>query len=84
MPRDGDDIAARNKVSPALELAVLRFWAAAMHMERSFSRQEIEALPELSRAIASAHRLPAAIGWDDVLTERFIENETRHAESATK
>jgi hypothetical protein len=40
-------------------------------MERCFSRQEIEALPELSRAIASAHLLPAAIGWDDVLPENF-------------
>lgn len=74
MPRDGDDIVAGNKVSPALELAILRFWAAAMHMERSFSRQEIDALPELSRAIAAAHRLPAAIGWDDVLSEQLMDS----------
>ena len=73
MPRDGDDNLAGNRISPALELAILRLWAAAMHMERSFSNQEIEALPELSRAIASAHLLPAAIGWDDVLPEKFIE-----------
>ena len=72
MPRDGDDNLVGNEVSPALELAILRLWAAAMHMERSFSRQEIEALPELSRAIAAAHLLPAAIGWDDVLSEQLI------------
>jgi hypothetical protein len=41
-------------------------------MERSFSRQEIEALPELSHAIAAAHLLPGAIGWDDVLPEPII------------
>jgi hypothetical protein len=40
-----------------------------MHMERSFSRQEIEAIPALSRTIAEAQLLPAAIGWDDVLPE---------------
>jgi hypothetical protein len=71
MPRDGDDILVEKMVSPALELAILQLWAAAMHMERCFSRQEIEALPELSRAIASAHLLPAAIGWDDVLPENL-------------
>jgi hypothetical protein len=43
-----------------------------MHMERSFSRQEIEALPELSRTITAAHLLPGAIGWDDVLPEQLI------------
>jgi hypothetical protein len=73
MPRDGDDIVAENMVSPALELAILRLWAAAMHMERSFSRQEIEALPALSRAVAAAHLLPGAIGWDDGFPEHFIE-----------
>ena len=74
MPRDGDDNLAGNRISPALELAILRLWAAAMHMERSFSNQEIEALPELSRAIAAAHQLPAAIGWDDVLSEQLIDS----------
>ncbi|MFN7595079.1 MAG: hypothetical protein ACK5PU_05685 [bacterium] len=74
MPRDGDDNLAGNRISPALELAILRLWAAAMHMERSFSNQEIEALPELSRAIAAAHLLPAAIGWDDVLSEQLIDS----------
>jgi hypothetical protein len=44
-----------------------------MHMERSFSRQEIEALPALSRAVAAAHLLPGAIGWDDGFPEHFIE-----------
>jgi len=71
MPRDGEDALSEKLVSPALELAILRLWAAAMHMERSFSRQEIEALPELSRAIAAAHLLPGAIGWDDVLPEHL-------------
>jgi hypothetical protein len=52
---------------------VLSFWAAAMQLERSFSRREIEALPELARAIAAAHLLPAAIGWDDVLTDQFAK-----------
>lgn len=74
MPRDGDDNLAGNRISPALELAILRLWAAAMHMERSFSNQEIEALPELSRAIAAAHLLPAVIGWDDVLSEQLIDS----------
>ena len=64
MPRDGDDMPDDQLITPALELAILRLWAAAMHMERSFSRQELEALPALSRAIAAAHLLPAAIGWD--------------------
>jgi len=71
MPRDGEDALSEKIVTPALELAILRLWAAAMHMERSFSRQEIDALPELSRAIAAAHLLPGAIGWDDVLPEHL-------------
>ena len=45
MPRDGDDLPDDKLITPALELAILRLWAAAMHMERSFSRQELEALP---------------------------------------
>jgi len=69
MPRDGEDILGEKLVTPELELAILRLWAAAMHMERSFSRQEIEAIPALSRTIAEAQLLPAAIGWDDVLPE---------------
>ncbi|MCA3270376.1 MAG: hypothetical protein INF84_20410 [Roseomonas sp.] len=69
MPRDGEDILDEKLVTPELELAILRLWAAAMHMERSFSRQEIEAIPALSRTIAEAQLLPAAIGWDDVLPE---------------
>jgi hypothetical protein len=28
----------------------------------------------LSRAIAAAHLLPAAIGWDDVLSEQLIDS----------
>lgn len=69
MPRDGQDILDDKLVTPELELAILRLWAAAMHMERSFSRQEIEAIPALSRTIAEAQLLPEAIGWDDVLPE---------------
>ncbi|MFO0466538.1 MAG: hypothetical protein ACK5ZB_04510 [bacterium] len=71
MPRDGDEILGEKIVTPELELAVLRLWAAAMHMERSFSRQEIEAIPALSRTIAEAQLLPAAIGWDDVLADEY-------------
>ncbi|MCA3350317.1 MAG: hypothetical protein INF97_06975 [Roseomonas sp.] len=71
MPRDGEDILGEKLVTPELELAILRLWAAAMHMERSFSRQEIEAIPALSRTIAEAQLLPAAIGWDDVLPEHI-------------
>ena len=44
-----------------------------MDVERRFSRQEIEALPELSRAIAAANLLPAAIGWDDVLSDQVTK-----------
>ena len=29
----------------------------------------IETLPELSRAIAAEHQLPAAVGWDDVIAD---------------
>ncbi|MCA3275438.1 MAG: hypothetical protein ING26_07950 [Roseomonas sp.] len=72
MPRDGEDILDEKLVTPELELAILRLWAAAMHMERSFSRQEIEAIPALSRTIAEAQLLPAAIGWDDVLPEHAV------------
>jgi len=71
MPRDGEDILGDKLVTPELELAILRLWAAAMHMERSFSRQEIEAIPALSRTIAEAQLLPSAIGWDDVLPEHI-------------
>ncbi|MFM7414901.1 MAG: hypothetical protein ACKO51_03795, partial [Alphaproteobacteria bacterium] len=71
MPRDGEDILDEKLVTPEFELAILRLWAAAMHMERSFSRQEIEAIPALSRTIAEAQLLPAAIGWDDVLPEHI-------------
>jgi hypothetical protein len=71
MPRDGEEILGEKIVTPELELAVLRLWAAAMHMERSFSRQEIEAIPALSRTIAEAQLLPAAIGWDDVLADEY-------------
>jgi hypothetical protein len=73
MPRDGEDTLDEKLVTPALELAVLSFWAAAMQLERSFSRREIEALPELARAVAAAHLLPAAIGWDDVLADQFAK-----------
>ena len=73
MPRDGDDIVGQKLISPTLELAILGLWAAAMNVERSFSRREIEALPELSRAIAAAHLLPAAIGWDDVLPDQVTK-----------
>ena len=71
MPRDGEDTLDEKLVTPELELAILRLWAAAMHMERSFSRQEIEAIPALSRTIAEAQLLPAAIGWDDVLADEY-------------
>ena len=71
MPRDGDDLLGNKLITPTLELAVLGLWAAAMDVERRFSRQEIEALPELSRAIAAAKLLPAAIGWDDVLSDQI-------------
>ena len=71
MPRDGEEILGEKIVTPELELAVLRLWAAAMHMERSFSRQEIEAIPALSRTISEAQLLPAAIGWDDVLADEY-------------
>ena len=73
MPRDGDDIVGQKLISPTLELAILGLWAAAMHVERSFSRQEIEAVPELSRAIAAANLLPAAIGWGDVVPEPVMK-----------
>ena len=73
MPRDGDDIVGQKLISPTLELAILGLWAAAMHVERSFSRQEIEAVPELSRAIAAANLLPAAIGWGDVVPEPVVK-----------
>jgi len=59
---------ADESITPKLELAILRFWAAAMHMERNFRRQEIDSIPELSRAIEAVQLLPAAIGWDDVLS----------------
>jgi hypothetical protein len=73
MPRDGDDIFGQKLISPTLELAILGLWAAAMNVERSFSRRDIEALPELSRAIAAAHLLPAVIGWDDVLPDQVTK-----------
>jgi hypothetical protein len=73
MPRDGDDIFGQKLISPTLELAILGLWAAAMHVERSFSRQEIEAVPELSRAIAAANLLPATIGWGDVVPEPVVK-----------
>jgi hypothetical protein len=73
MPRDGDDTLGNKLITPTLELAVLGLWAAAMDVERRFSRQEIEALPELSRAIAAANLLPAAIGWDDVLSDHVTK-----------
>ena len=73
MPRDGDDIFGQKLISPTLELAILGLWAAAMNLERSFSRQEIETLPELSRAIAAANLLPAAIGWGDVVPEPVMK-----------
>lgn len=73
MPRDGDDLLGNPLITPTLELAVLGLWAAAMDVERRFSRQEIEALPELSRAIAAANLLPAAIGWDDVLSDQVTK-----------
>ena len=73
MPRDGDDIVGNKLITPMLELAVLGLWAAARNVERHFSRQEIEALPELSRAIAAANLLPAAIGWDDVLSDQVTK-----------
>ena len=73
MPRDGDDIIGSKLITPTLELAVLGLWAAAMDVARRFSRREIEALPELSRAIAAAHLLHAAIGWDDVFPDQVTK-----------
>ena len=73
MPRDGDDIFGQKLISPTLELAILGLWAAAMNLERSFSLHEIEALPELSRAIAAANLLPAALGWGDVVPEPVMK-----------
>ncbi len=73
MPRDGDDTLGDKLVAPTLELAILGLWAAAMNVERSFSRREIEALPELSRTIAAAHLLPGVIGWDDVLPDQVTK-----------
>jgi hypothetical protein len=58
----------KNPVSPELQLAVLRLWAAAVQMEQGFSRHEIEAIPGLSQAIEAAQSLPTAIGWGDVLS----------------
>jgi len=51
----------------------MNFWAAAIEMERQFSRQEIEAIPALSRVIHAAHMLPAAIGWHDVKPQPLTE-----------
>jgi precorrin-3B methylase len=51
----------------SIELAILRFWAAAMHIEQSFSQAEIEVLPGLAAAIAAARQLPGVIGWDDAV-----------------
>lgn len=57
-----------NPVSPELQLAVLRLWAAALQMEQGFSRHEIESVPGLAQAIQAVQSLPSAIGWDDVLS----------------
>lgn len=73
MAQDEFDVYMKKPVSPELELAVLHFWAAALQMERSFSRQEIAAIPELSRVIKMAQALPSAIGWDDVLSKYSLE-----------
>lgn len=73
MERDDYDPQGNEGTSPVLQLAILSFWAAVMHIEQNFSRQEIAALPELSRAIQAAHLLPAAIGWDDVLASYMVE-----------
>ncbi len=73
MPRDGNEKLGGELIAPSLQLAILSLWAAAMHLERNFSRQDIEALPELSRAIQAARMLPTAIGWDDVLQEHAVE-----------
>jgi hypothetical protein len=59
----------RAAISPALELAVLSLWAAAIQMEKNFSRQEIEAVPGLTRAIENLRLLPASIGWEKELTK---------------
>ena len=74
MAREEFDPFDNEPISTELELAVLRFWAAAMQMERSFSRQEIEAIPGLSLAIEAAQSLPAAIGWDDVVSDYALEH----------
>ena len=72
MPRDGEDILGEKLVTPEFELAILRLWAAAIHIERSFSRQEIEAIPALSRTLAESQLLPSAIGWGDVLPGHVV------------
>ena len=73
MSQDDFDVFMKKPISPELELAVLHFWAAALQMERNFSRQEIAAIPELSRVIQMAQALPSAIGWDNVLSRYTLE-----------
>jgi hypothetical protein len=63
----------KEPVSPQLELAILHLWAAAMQIEQGFSRQEVESIRALSRAIDAIHSLPSAIGWDDVLPNYVLE-----------
>jgi hypothetical protein len=63
----------KTPLTPEFELAIMHFWAAATELERQFSRQEIEAIPALSRVIHAAHKLPAAIGWHDVRPQPLTE-----------
>lgn len=58
--------------NPDLQLAILRFWAQAIDITRTFSQAEIKMVPELVAAISAVKLLPAAIGWEDDETDALI------------
>ena len=59
MPMTGNTL----KISHDQEIAILRFWAQAMDIARTFRDDEIRSVPGLAAAIEAARPLPDAIGW---------------------
>jgi hypothetical protein len=56
---------ARVELSLEEELMILLFWAHGIDLARKLSQEQLQALPELKRAIDAVSGLPDVIGWGD-------------------
>ncbi|NIX75274.1 hypothetical protein [Microvirga terricola] len=65
------------KISAEQEITILQFWAQAMDIKRTFTPEEIQSVPGLSKAIEVAKTLPDGIGWGNDLADTQAANMPR-------